>query len=139
MNDSDTIFDKILRKEVSADIVYEDEHTLAFLDIHPNHPGHTLVIPKEFSKNILDISEESLAHLMVTVQKVAIALMKAVQAEGINIIMNNEPAAEQIVFRTHVHVIPRYKNDGFTLFPQTQEYAPGESEEVAQKVRDNLT
>jgi len=133
----DTVFMKIIRREIPAEIVYEDEETLAFLDIHPNNPGNTLVIPKRATRNIFDIEEESLAWVMRTVQKIAPAVQKAVNAGGINIIINNESAAGQVIFHFHVHVIPRHEHDGFKFFPQT-DYAPGEAAIVAQKIRDAL-
>ena len=133
----ETIFSKIIRREVSADIVYEDEYTLAFLDIHPNNAGHTLVVPKKQVRNLLDMDTETLGHLMETVQKVAKAVKEAVQAGGFNIIMNNEPAAGQVIFHAHIHIIPRYEGDGFKFFPH-KEYAPGESTMVADKIRLQL-
>ncbi|MEK7099877.1 MAG: HIT family protein [Patescibacteria group bacterium] len=132
-----TIFEKIIAREIPAEIVYEDEDTLAFLDIAPNNPGHTLVIPKVHSRNIFDVSERSWHAMMETVRILAPAIQKAVNAEGINIAMNNESAAGQIVFHTHVHLIPRHTGDGFTHFPQG-EYAEGEASVVATKIKDAL-
>lgn len=130
----DTIFAKIIRREISADIVYEDDDTLAFLDAHPNNPGHTLVIPKIYSRNILSISEKSLAVLMQTVRKLAPVVVRAVNADGINIIINNESAAGQLVFHTHVHLIPRFVDDGYKGWP-SKPYKDGEAQAVAQKIR----
>ncbi len=134
----DTIFTKIIRREAPADIVYEDDDTLAFLDIRPNHPGQTLVIPKKPFRNIFDIDDESLAAVMRTVRKLAPAIKNAVHADGVNINSNNEPAAGQVVFHYHVHIIPRYENDGFKFFPTTS-YAPGEAAQVAEKIRGALS
>jgi histidine triad (HIT) family protein len=134
----ETIFDKILSHEIPADVVYEDEYTFAFLDIHPNHIGHTLVIPKKRVRNIFDLDPETLKHLMTTVQKLSIAVKKGVHADGINIAMNNGPAAGQVVFHAHIHIIPRFTNDGFVFFPHT-EYKPGEAAEVAEKIRTQLS
>lgn len=133
----DTIFQKIINREIPADIVYEDDATLAFLDIHPNNPGNTLVIPKQFARNIFDVDEETLARVMYTVRKVAPAVKKAVQAGGVNIIINNEQAAGQVVFHFHVHIIPRHENDGFKFFPQTT-YGPGEAAKIAEEIRAAL-
>jgi histidine triad (HIT) family protein len=136
-NAPETIFDKIIRREIPADVVYEDEYTLAFLDIHPNHIGHTLVIPKKQVRNIFDIDAETLAHLIAAVQKISIAVKSAVVADGINIAMNNEAAAGQVVFHAHIHIIPRFDGDGFVFFPHT-EYKSGEAAEVAEKIRKQL-
>ncbi len=136
--ESESIFAKIISREIPAYFVYEDEHTVAFLDIHPSNPGHTLVVPKKLSRNLFDIDEESLTHLMLAVQKVARGVKEGMQADGVNIAMNNEPDAGQIVFHTHVHVIPRFKDDGFKHFPQG-EYKPGEAETVAEKIKMQIT
>lgn len=132
-----TIFEKIIAKEIPANIIYEDTDTLAFLDIAPNNPGHTLVVPKTHSRNLLDISEDSWLAVMRTVYKIAPVIKAAVGADGINIAMNNEPAAGQVVFHTHVHLIPRHEGDGFKHFPQG-EYQPGEAEMLREKIRDLL-
>lgn len=129
----DTIFSKIIRKEIPAHIVYEDEDTLAFLDIAPVQPGHTLVIPKKPARTILDIDPQSLASLSKVVQKVAKGVMAATGAEGINIISNNEPAAGQVVFHLHFHVIPRFTGDGLVSFPQG-EYGEVDPSALAEKI-----
>lgn len=132
-----TIFERILSREIPANIIYEDEDTLAFLDIAPNNPGHTLVIPKEHSRNILDITEDSWLAVMRTAHKLAPIIKEAVGAGGLNIAMNNEPAAGQVVFHTHVHLIPRHEGDGFTHFPQGK-YEDGEAEALAERLRAKL-
>lgn len=132
--ESDTIFAKIIRREIPAEIIYEDELTIAFLDAYPNHAGHSLVVPKKWSRNILDIDPETLDAVMATVQKVATAVKEGVAADGVNVYMNNEPAAGQVIFHTHIHVIPRYENDGLKPFPSVS-YAPGEKEAIAEKIR----
>jgi histidine triad (HIT) family protein len=133
----DTIFGKIIRRELPADIVYEDEDTLAFLDINPVSPGHTLVIPKKPARNIFDIDPDSLAAVMKTVQKVALAIKAATGAEGMGISMNNERAGGQVVFHMHVHVIPRFPKDGLFMWPQ-RKYGNGENVAVAEKIRNAL-
>ncbi len=133
----DTIFDKIIKREIPAEIVYEDADTLAFLDIAPTNPGHTLVVPKKYSRNVFDINEADWTTLMKVVRKVAHAVRDAVQAEGVNITMNNEPVAGQTVFHAHVHIIPRYAHDGFGLWPK-KEYKEGEKQAVAEKIRSKL-
>ncbi|MFA6279003.1 MAG: HIT family protein [Candidatus Paceibacterota bacterium] len=133
----DTIFMKIIRREIPAEIVYEDADTLAFLDVKPVNPGHTLVVPKKFARNLLDVDEGSLTAVMHTAQKVAIAL-RATGAEGVNIGINNESAAGQLVFHFHVHVIPRFAHDGFQHW-HGKECSPDEFKQIAEKLREKLT
>ncbi|WP_404861943.1 HIT family protein [Georhizobium sp. MAB10] len=115
--DDANIFAKILRGELPAHRVYEDEHTLAFMDIMPRGDGHCLVLPKTPSRNMLDVEPDDLAHVMVTVQKLARAVKAAFDADGVTIQQFNESAGGQVVFHLHVHVIPRF--DGVALKPHT--------------------
>ena len=108
-------FAKILRGELPCYKVYEDAHTLAFLDIMPRSPGHTLVIPKAPVRNILDISPEDLVHVTRVAQKIAKASMTAFDADGITVQQFSEPAGGQVVFHLHVHVMPRHM--GVALLP----------------------
>ena len=105
--DPNNIFAKILRGELPAYKVYEDDKTFAFLDIMPRAPGHTLVIPKASARTILDIETDDLAELIKRVQKVGRAAVKAFAADGLTVQQFNEPAGGQVVFHLHVHVIPR--------------------------------
>ena len=113
--DSNNIFAKILRGELPAHKVYEDEKAFAFLDIMPRAPGHTLVIPKAPARTILDIAPDDLAHVIKTTQTIARAAMAVFDADGLTIQQFNEPAGGQVVFHLHVHVIPR--KDGVALKP----------------------
>ena len=106
--DSENIFARILRGELPASKVFEDEETLAFMDIMPRGEGHCLVLPKLAARNLLDIEPESLAATMRTVQRVARASMTAFAADGVTIQQFNESAGGQVVFHLHVHVIPRF-------------------------------
>jgi len=105
--DPNNIFAKILRGELPCHKVYEDDHALAFLDIMPRAPGHTLVLPKAPARNLLDVAPADLAHVMQVAQKVARASLKVFGADGITIQQFNESAGGQVVFHLHVHVIPR--------------------------------
>lgn len=107
--DTSNIFAKILRGEIPAHKVYEDEDVLVFLDVMPQAPGHTLVVPKAASRNLLDADEAVLAKLLPVVQKVARAVQKAFGADGVSIFQYNEPAGGQSVFHLHIHVVPRYE------------------------------
>lgn len=115
--DPDNIFAKILRGEIPSTRVYEDEHVVAFMDVMPQGKGHTLVVPKAPSRNLLDADTATLGPLMAAVQKVARAAKLAFGADGVTVIQFNEPAAGQSVFHLHFHVIPRF--DGIALRPHT--------------------
>lgn len=115
--DDSNVFAKILRGELPAERLYEDEHTLAIMDIMPRGPGHCLVIPKAPARNILDVEPDSLSQVMATTQKMARAVIRAFGADGVTIQQFNESAGGQVVFHLHVHVIPRF--EGVTLKPHT--------------------
>ena len=102
-------FCKIARKEAPASAVYEDEGVIAFMSIRPISVGHVLVVPKKHYENIFEIPEEEVANLYKVVKKLAHAVKKAVDAEGIRIVQNNGEAAGQIIFHMHVHIIPMSK------------------------------
>ncbi|MEP0520354.1 MAG: HIT family protein [Hyphomicrobiales bacterium] len=135
--DPDNIFAKILRGELPCEKVYEDENTLAIMDIMPRGDGHTLVLPKTSSRNLLDIDAESLAAVVQTAQKIARAQMKAFAADGITLQQFSESAGGQVVFHTHVHVIPRH--EGTALRPHTGDMASPEVLAAhAEKIRTAL-
>jgi histidine triad (HIT) family protein len=115
--DTDNIFAKILRGEIPSTRVFEDDAVVAFMDVMPQADGHTLVMPKAPSRNLLDADAAVLAPLMAAVQKVARAVKAAFKADGVAIIQFNEPAAGQTVFHLHIHVIPRF--DGVALKPHS--------------------
>lgn len=109
MYDTNNIFAKILRGEIPAFKVYEDAHTLAFMDVMPQSEGHTLVIPKTNARNFFDIDPDALASLIKATQHVAKAVQKAFKPDGMRIIQFNEPAAGQTVFHIHFHIVPCYE------------------------------
>jgi histidine triad (HIT) family protein len=109
MYDVDNVFAKILRGEIPAFKVYENDRTLAFMDVMPQSQGHTLVIPKTNARNFFDIDPDSLAHLIQATQRVATAVQRAFQPDGMRIIQFNEPAAGQTVFHIHFHIVPCYE------------------------------
>ena len=131
--DSNNIFAKILRGELPCYKVYEDDKALAFLDIMPRSPGHTLVLPKAPARNILDIGIADLAHVMAVAQKVAKGAMTAFEADGITIQQFNEGAGGQVVFHLHVHVIPR-KAGGPMKPPASAKERPDVLAEQAKKL-----
>ncbi len=131
------IFCKIIKGEISANKVYESKNALAFLDITPTNPGHVLLIPKKHCENLYDLPNETLKQLALILKKIAVAIKKAVGAEGINIGMNNEKAAGQIVPHAHFHIIPRFSNDGYRLW-KGKSYPESHIKKTAEKIRKFL-
>ena len=129
--DPNNPFAKILRGEFPCYKVYEDGHTLAFLDIMPRCAGHTLVIPKAPARNILDISPDDFAHVARGAHKIARAAMTAFKADGMKLQQFNEAAGGQVVFHLHMHVMPRH--DGIALLP------PASRKEDVKVLEDNAT
>ncbi len=107
-----SIFTRIVRGEIPAAKLYEDDLTLAFLDVNPGSRGHSLVICKAELPDLLSLSPELVTAVALTTQKVARAIMVALQPDGLNIVQNNGAAAGQTVFHYHVHLIPRWAGDG---------------------------
>jgi histidine triad (HIT) family protein len=132
-----SIFTKIIKREVSADIIYEDDDFIVILDIKPNNHGHSLLIPKEPHINIFDMPDDLLVKIGPILKRLSIAIKKAMGVEGINILMNNGEVAGQIVLHAHIHIVPRTKEDDFTPRPK-KSYKDGEAEIVAEKIRSEL-
>ncbi|MDY3025038.1 MAG: HIT family protein [Streptococcus hyovaginalis] len=119
---SDCIFCQIVSGHIPSSKVYEDEEVLAFLDITQVTKGHTLVIPKRHYRNLLEMDGAAASNLFARVPKIAQNLQEKLGAKGINIINNNEEAAGQTVFHTHVHLLPRFDNqDGLKIHFETKE------------------
>lgn len=121
MYDTNNVFAKILRGEIPAFKIYEDDGALAFMDVMPQSEGHTLVIPKTNARNFFDVDPEALAHLIKVTQRVASAVQKAFTPDGMRIIQFNEPAAGQTVFHLHFHIVPCY--EGRTLKGHSRDMA----------------
>ena len=136
-HNEDCVFCKIIDGTIPAYKVYEDDETLAILDIAPTNYGHTLVIPKDHTENIYTISPELACRLMLTVQKIAIAVRNGADVDGTNVIMNNESAAGQIVNHAHIHVIPRLNDDGLVQWPH-KEYKDGDMLVYQNKIKAEL-
>lgn len=115
--DTQNIFAKILRGEIPCFKVFEDEHTLAFMDIMPRSPGHCLVIPKAEARNLLDCPPDALARLIVNVQKIAKAAKAAMGADGITLQQFSESAGGQEVFHLHFHILPRREGEMLQRHP----------------------
>ena len=127
------LFCKIVAGEIPSHKLYENEKTMAFLDIHPVNPGHTLVIPKKHSHNILDIEPEDWVAVAETTRKISQVLHDGIPADGINLRMNNREHAGQDVDHPHVHIVPRYRGDGLKHWPG-KSYKPGEAEALVKKI-----
>jgi len=135
--DSKNVFARILRGEIPAHKVYEDEHTLAFMDVMPQSDGHTLVIPKVEAENLFDVPAPALAATALTTQRVARAVKKAFGAPGLLIAQLNGAGAGQSVFHIHFHIVPRY--EGIDLRFHAREMAdPRVLAEHAARVRAAL-
>jgi histidine triad (HIT) family protein len=128
------IFCKIASKKMASDIVFENEKFIAFLDVNPAAKGHALVMPKRHSTDFLDMGKPEVDGLMETAQKVARAVKKAFNADGVNVIMNNGKAAGQVIFHPHLHVVPRFHEDGLSFKLPREKYAEGEAKKVAEKI-----
>jgi len=115
MTAEDCIFCKIVAGEIPSFKIYEDEHTLAFMDINPANRGHALAIPKAHSPNLFETPDDALAMTVATAKKVARAVQKTVSPDGINLLQANGPGAAQSVFHLHMHVIPRFDGDNLML------------------------
>jgi|SRR5690242_14059459 histidine triad (HIT) family protein len=132
--DANNVFAKILRGEIPAARVYENEHALAFMDVMPQSQGHTLVISKNAARNLFDIDPNDLATLIRATQHVAKAVRKAFEPDGVRIAQFNEPAAGQTVFHIHFHIIPCY--DGVPMRAHGRDMADKQMlEEHAAKIR----
>ena len=135
MAEADCIFCKIAAGEAPAEIVHEDEHTVAFMDLNPWTRGHALVIPRRHSRNLYDIGHEDLDRTMEGAKRLALRARDALGCDGVNLINSCEPAAWQTVFHFHVHVIPRYEGDPLRLPGKPMDVGENELAEVAGELR----
>jgi histidine triad (HIT) family protein len=136
----DCVFCKIVAGEIPAIKVLDEDKVLAFMDINPSSRGHMLVIPKRHAENIFEISEDDLAAVINAVKRCATAAKEALGAEGITVLQLNGTASDQLVPHLHVHIMPRWENDGLTL--SNWEMKPGDMDElqdIAKKVQEHLS
>lgn len=134
MQEKDCLFCRIINGEIPSAKIYEDDYVYAFLDIAPGQQGHTLVVPKKHSANILEFDNDHGAKILEAIQKIAPAIMNAMGAEGFNVIQNNNEVAGQTVFHTHFHIIPRKVNDGMGLWAPKPYETMEKMQEVATKI-----
>ncbi|WP_027184500.1 HIT family protein [Desulfovibrio inopinatus] len=138
MKDPDCIFCKIVRGEIPCAEVYATSRVLAFMDIGPVIKGHTLVIPKEHYPTLLDIPNDLGEELLDAIKRVGRGVMEATNAAGLNVGMNNHAAAGQVVFHAHFHVVPRFPDDGFKLWPPGKYDDMEEMERLAAAIRQQI-
>jgi histidine triad (HIT) family protein len=133
--ESDCIFCKILRGELPGEVVDEDEHTVAFMDINPWTRGHAVVIPRRHARNLYEIDDDELARTAVAAKRLATRMRDRLGCDGINLINSCEPAAWQTIFHLHIHVIPRYDDDPLQLPTRPQPADPEELAQLAAEIR----
>ena len=137
-SDSDCVFCKIIAGEIPAFKIYEDDHTLSFMDINPANEGHVLVIPKQHSRDLHAVSPQALTHTVLTARKVAAAVDATLHPPGLNLLQCTGPAAAQSVMHFHMHVLPRYEGDELKL---NWGLEPGDMDAIgalAERIRGNL-
>jgi histidine triad (HIT) family protein len=131
----DCIFCKIVAGELPSEVVQEDEHTVAFMDINPWTRGHALVIPRNHSPNLYEVGEDDLRRTSSAAKRLALRMRQRLECDGVNLLNASEPAAWQTVFHFHVHVIPRYRDDPLQLPVRPRQAEPAELAEVAAELR----
>jgi histidine triad (HIT) family protein len=132
------IFCKIAEKELEAEVLFENEEVISFLDINPVNFGHTLVIPRNHYDNFLEVPARELDGLIKTVQSVSSAIKSSLNPDGINLVANNGRAAGQSIFHFHFHIIPRFYDDDFKFRLNLKKYENGLMNEFAEKIRNKL-
>ena len=132
------IFCKIISNEIPSQKIFEDGNTFAFLDINPASKGHVLVIPKKHYETLVDVPEEELKQLIVSVKKIAQAILKATKASGFNVLQNNGKVAGQLVNHIHFHVVPRFENDSIKFSLRANQVETNELEKIAELIKKEL-
>lgn len=135
---NDCLFCKIVRKEIPANVLHENDRTLCFLDIKPVNPGHALVIPKKHFDDYASTSDEALREMAVMARRLGEAMLKSLGAAGFNLAVNNGHAAGQLVGHVHLHVIPRFEGDGHAQW-HGESYKEGEMQAVAEKLKTAIS
>ncbi len=136
--DDQNIFAKILRGEAKCVKVFEDEHVLAFMDVFPQAEGHTLIVPKEPARNLLELSEDAAAAAIVRVKRVAQAVRAALEPDGVTVVQFNGAPAGQTVFHIHFHVIPQRDGQSLKGHGKAGQADTDALEALAEKIRANL-
>jgi len=137
-NEKDCVFCRIIKRELPAEIILEDEKIIAILDIQPIHFGHALIIPKNHCRDFLGLPAGEMTDVFLASQRIAQALVHSLGLEGFNLFSNNGTIAGQSVFHFHMHVTPRFPNDNIRLVHEPKSYAEGELAAIASKIRSHL-
>ena len=135
MKENNCIFCKIADGEIPSATIYEDEEFRAFLDLNPASRGHALIVPKEHFANLFEMDEEHLKKLIVLAQRIGKHMKEKLGCDGLNLVQNNGEAAGQTVFHFHLHLIPRYKDDGVQLAWTPHESEEAQLEEIRAAIR----
>lgn len=135
---SDCIFCKIAAKEIPSEIIFENEHVLAFMDIRPVLTGHALIIPKRHCRDIFDTAPEILAEVAKIIPKVARAILNVTGDPAFNVCVNTGAEAGQIIFHNHWHIIPRHDGDGLVHWPHQENVSAEELKSLAEKIRAEI-
>lgn len=135
MKDDNCIFCKIAAGEIPSQTIYEDEDFRAILDLGPATKGHTLILPKEHAANLFELSDETAAKLTPLAKKLGKQLVEKLGADGLNVIQNNGEVAGQTVMHYHLHLIPRYKDDGQHLLWKPGESTPEGLKEICDRIK----
>lgn len=138
MKKENCIFCKIAAGEIPSATVYEDENFKAFLDLGPAAKGHTLVIPKSHSDDLLSVDEDTAGRALGIVSAVANAVKEAMGCDGINVVQNNGEAAGQTVMHLHFHIIPRYQEDGLGICWEPGKSPKEEMEKTAELIKSKI-
>lgn len=133
----DCIFCEIVTGKISSYKVFENDRVLAFLDILPIHPGHTVIIPKRHVPDLDSLTDDELSGLALAIKKVGKAIMDGLDSKGYSVLLDNKSAANQHVPHVHFHVVPRKEGDGLGRWPQGG-YSEGEAEEVLKNITAKL-
>ncbi len=138
MKDNNCIFCKLANKDIPTNIIYEDEKFTVIMDASPATKGHALILPKNHAANIYELPDKDAADIFVLAKKMAKKMTEILQCDGFNIVQNNGEVAGQTVFHFHMHLIPRYLNDGNQekLTWNHADISAEEIEKIAEKLRD---
>lgn len=134
----DCVFCKIAEKKIPSKLIYEDEETMAFLDINPGAPGHSLIIPKKHYDTLFEMPEDEVSTLFKTVAKIVNAINRVVKPDGVNVFQNNKAAAGQLVNHVHVHVFPRFHGDGIDFKWRRVVLDDDDLDNIARKIKEGV-
>jgi len=134
----DCIFCRIINGEIPSYTIYQDDKTLAFLDIDPDTRGHTLVIPKKHARNIIDMEDTDIEAVFRTVKKVVGSMKVSLDLDGLNLVVNQGEVAGQVIHHFHCHIIPRYIDDGIKYSSKGYSSSTEELEELAGTISGNI-